>query len=279
MKSLLHRLRSHEGFSLVEVVVAVAIIGALVAVMASLLAQAARSQNRLIEMRAANNMMQTEVAAMDSTPWDDLMLRPVGAASICDLAGSNTRTSAQVVKPTDTLILDNVNFTVTRNIQWYTGGQQVLCTTTPNDRNDIKVVTITLTWYPDSSGAATRTSTLYVSKNKDQISTSHVRAFTPSAPLGIPDAPFNVIPAATTGQVTLTWTAPTNTGGTSITDYVVQYRTNPSGVWTTFADPVTSATGATVTGLTNATAYDFQIAAKNTSGAGDYSVPATATTP
>lgn len=157
-----------HGFSLIEVTIAVTIIGGLVAVMAALIAQGARAQNRLSSMRAANNLMQSEVAAVESANWDDVMVKPSGANNVCSLDSSDSRVSAQIVKPTETILMDTIYFDVTRNVTWRTGGAQVLCSVTPNDRNDIKVVTITLSWYPDgSSGVRTRTETIFLSKARN----------------------------------------------------------------------------------------------------------------
>lgn len=84
-----------------------------------------------------------------------------------------------------------------------------------------------------------------------------------------------LIPTPGNTQVALTWTAP-STGGSAITDYVVQYRTTAGpGAWNTFSDGTSTATAATVTGLTNGTSYDFQVAAVNAIGQGTYSSPAT----
>ncbi len=86
---------------------------------------------------------------------------------------------------------------------------------------------------------------------------------------GSADAPLNVIGSAGNQQVELTWTAPTNTGGAAITDYIVQYAVSGSTpTWTTFADGTSASTSATVTGLTNGTSYIFRVAAVNSFGTG-----------
>lgn len=91
-------------------------------------------------------------------------------------------------------------------------------------------------------------------------------ATTPGAPTGL---------AGTVGnqQIALTWSAPASTGGDSITDYVVQYKPSSSLDWSTFNDGVGTTRSATVTGLTNYTAYDFQVAAVNTVGQGSFGTP------
>ena len=69
-------------------------------------------------------------------------------------------------------------------------------------------------------------------------------------------------------QVALTWTAPTSTGGAAITDYAVQYSSNSGTTWSTFADGTSTATSATVTGLSNDTSYIFRVSATNAAGTG-----------
>ena len=95
-------------------------------------------------------------------------------------------------------------------------------------------------------------------------------AIVAAAPTGITGTPG-------VGSVALSWTAPTNTGGVSLTDYIVQYSTDQSS-WTTFADGTSTATAATVTGLTGGTNYYFRVAAVNSVGTGAY-VPSTAIAP
>ena len=67
-------------------------------------------------------------------------------------------------------------------------------------------------------------------------------------------------------QLAVTWVAPTSTGGSAITDYVVKYSSNSGSAWTTFADPVSTATSVIVTGRINGTFYIFRVVAKNAYG-------------
>jgi predicted RNA-binding protein with TRAM domain len=97
---------------------------------------------------------------------------------------------------------------------------------------------------------------------------------------GSPDAPTNVAGVAQDGAVALNWTAPANIGGSDITDYVVQYALASSPtVWTTFNDGTGAATGAVVTGLTDGTAYVFQVAATNSFGTSAYSAASASVSP
>ena len=83
----------------------------------------------------------------------------------------------------------------------------------------------------------------------------------------VPGAPATVHATAGMGQVALTWTPPTDTGGLPITRYTA--TASPGGATCTTwvgvdADPL----GCTVTGLTNATAYTFTVTAHNGRGTG-----------
>ena len=95
----------------------------------------------------------------------------------------------------------------------------------------------------------------------------------------VPGAPTGLTRTSGRGSVALSWTAPADNGGRAITDYVVQYSTSRTGGWTTFADGVSTATTATVTGLTNGTVYYFRVAATNSNGTGPYSTISTGVRP
>ncbi len=108
--------------------------------------------------------------------------------------------------------------------------------------------------------------------------TSEPSAALLATPYGLPGAPTALIANSGAGSATLSWAAPASNGGATVTDYVVQFATSSSGTYSTFADGTSSATSATVTGLTNATTYFFRIAAKNGAGTGANS-PLASTTP
>ncbi len=99
----------------------------------------------------------------------------------------------------------------------------------------------------------------------------------------LPDYVVTTVPGAPTGltarpestQVVLSWQAPANDGGASITDYVVQYKSGST--WTTLIDSVSTDKMVTVPGLTNGTAYSFRVAAKNSEGTGAYTASVAAT--
>jgi hypothetical protein len=97
--------------------------------------------------------------------------------------------------------------------------------------------------------------------------------------LFLPAAPTSVTATGGNAQVALSWSAPTVSAQTPITDYTVQYSSNSGSTWTTFTRAASTATSATVTSLSNGTAYVFRVAAVNGVGTGSYSTATSAVTP
>ncbi|MDX6204438.1 MAG: hypothetical protein QOF39_495, partial [Frankiales bacterium] len=96
----------------------------------------------------------------------------------------------------------------------------------------------------------------------------------------IPSQQPGVVSAVTAvggnGSATLTW-SPGSTGASAVSDYTVWYSSG-SG-YTQFVDAVSTATSATVTGLSNGTAYTFEVYPVNGNGTGPASAPSNAVTP
>jgi len=93
-------------------------------------------------------------------------------------------------------------------------------------------------------------------------------AFATPSPPGVPLAPRSLIAYSGRASASLYWTAPLTSGTTApITDYVVEYRT-PGGQWTVYADGLSSARSALVTGLTGNVAHTFRVSASNSAGTG-----------
>jgi len=102
-------------------------------------------------------------------------------------------------------------------------------------------------------------------------------AVTPTAPT-VPGAPTSVTAAAGNAQATVSWTAPSNGGGTITAYTITPYIGSTAQPATTIAGspPPTSAT---VTGLTNGSTYTFTVAATNAVGTGPASSPSNPVTP
>ena len=139
------------------------------------------------------------------------------------------------------------------------------------------------TWISTGSTATRHTVT---GLNNGQTYTFRVRAVnalgngavvtlqaTPSPPTGggggggpritVPSAPRNLLAGGGDGQVTLTWEAPEDDGGSAITDYEV--RIDGKGRWISIGS---TGTTHTVTGLVNGQVYVFQVRAVNSNRKG-----------
>jgi hypothetical protein len=91
-----------------------------------------------------------------------------------------------------------------------------------------------------------------------------------ATPRTVPDVPQDVQVSRGDGQIQVTWAVPLGDGGSPITHYTVR-----AYIGSTVARTQTSSTtSATVTGLTNGTAYTFRVSAHNAAGEG----PASAAT-
>lgn len=84
----------------------------------------------------------------------------------------------------------------------------------------------------------------------------------------VPTAPTSLTVASVTDTTaSLTWTAPSDNGGTAVTGYYIEYSSNN---FATTLNTTATGTSKTITGLTSNTAYKFRIYAQNavTTGAG-----------
>lgn len=94
-----------------------------------------------------------------------------------------------------------------------------------------------------------------------------------------PSQPLSVSASSGDAEAELSWSAPSSSNGSSITDYVIKYATTSGGPYTTFNDGVTTSRTTTVTGLSNGVPYYFTVSAVNAAGTGPESVETAAVTP
>jgi hypothetical protein len=93
----------------------------------------------------------------------------------------------------------------------------------------------------------------------------------------VPGAPSGVTATAGNASATVSWIAPSSTGGSPITTYTVTPYIGPT------AQPATtvpaSSSSVSIAGLTNGTTYTFRVSASNSSGPGPLSSPSNPVAP
>jgi Fibronectin type III domain/Putative Ig domain len=101
---------------------------------------------------------------------------------------------------------------------------------------------------------------------------------TPTATATAPAAPTGVAATAGNASATVSWTAPAN-GGSAITSYAVTPHAGTTALAPVTVTGAPPATGTTVTGLANGTAYTFTVTATNTVGTSPASAASAPVTP
>jgi hypothetical protein len=124
-----------------------------------------------------------------------------------------------------------------------------------------------------SAGSSTITATF--TPTNTTLYAGNTKSFTISVSATAPSAPAGIAATAANGSVALSWSSGSN-GGAAISDYLIEYSTDGS-TWLTFSDGTSSSTSATVTGLTNGTAYSFRVSAINSVNTGSASSVVSAT--
>ncbi|MCY4505162.1 MAG: fibronectin type III domain-containing protein, partial [Hyphomicrobiales bacterium] len=95
--------------------------------------------------------------------------------------------------------------------------------------------------------------------------------------VGVPDAPAITSLTVGNAQLTVAWTAPSNTGGTEVTAYFIDWKLASATQYTTQATQGASVRSHTIPNLTNGQAYDVRVQAGNAQGDGAWSAKQTAT--
>jgi PKD repeat protein len=141
--------------------------------------------------------------------------------------------------------------------------------------------------YPDGGGSATEALLTGLEKGKNyefivsavnDIGSGSDSSRVSAIPMTIPNKVMNLQAEGDNRNVFLSWSAPSDDGGSPITDYIVEYKRSSDASFSVYPDGGGSATGATLTGLTEGTSYHFRVAAINDVGKGPIS-DSTTTTP
>jgi uncharacterized repeat protein (TIGR02543 family) len=205
------------------------------------------------------------------TGWSDGATTTNAATAITNVAGNITLTAQWTIAVpgipgTPTAAPGNGSATITIAAPT-TGGLPSSYTVTASPGGATCTVTApgtSCTIAPLTNGTAyTFTST---ATNAAGSSTSASTASAAVTPAGVPLSPSSITGTGLGGSTTIEWIVPTSDGGSAITDYVIEYSVAGSGTWTTFADGTSTATTATITGLTAGSSYEFRVSAKNLIG-------------
>ncbi|MGA2654157.1 MAG: fibronectin type III domain-containing protein [Terracidiphilus sp.] len=81
-----------------------------------------------------------------------------------------------------------------------------------------------------------------------------------------PTAPQNLSATPGNTSISLSWSAPSSTGGSGLTQYLLYDRFTGSSTFALYASTTASQTNATATSLTNGQSYDFEVLAQNIIG-------------
>ncbi|HEV2193176.1 MAG TPA: fibronectin type III domain-containing protein [Nitrosopumilaceae archaeon] len=170
-------------------------------------------------------------------------------------------------------------------ISLYTNGKQIASGYTPATFivNNTQMYTVVpnnyLTYIFDhwlDTGSTTSTRNISISSDTTITAVyktaSSAVSTTPRPPTGL------TATAISSSQINLSWTAPTDNGGSAITGYKIERSTDAGSTWPTVIN-IGNTTAYSNTGLVASTAYTYRVSAINSVGTGSPSNTASATTP
>ncbi|MBI5145754.1 MAG: fibronectin type III domain-containing protein [Thaumarchaeota archaeon] len=84
----------------------------------------------------------------------------------------------------------------------------------------------------------------------------------------VPSSPMSLQGIIADSQISISWVTPQSDGGSTITDYVVEYSMDGGSTWSVYQDDVEVQTSSVVTGLDTSQQYRFRVSAVNSVGTG-----------
>src|SRR2546428_2185483 len=126
---------------------------------------------------------------------------------------------------------------------------------------------------PSRAITPTQSTTLTAYSSTSSTTTPPPSPTSPSSPTGL------TATTVSSSQINLSWTVPTNNGGSTITGYKIERSTDGGISWFTIvSNTATTATTYSDTGLASATQYTYRVSAINSAGTGSPSNTGSATT-
>ena len=160
-------------------------------------------------------------------------------------------------------------------------GEAVITWTAPTDDGGSVITSYTVTSSPGDidctwtsgplsctvTGLTNGTEYTFFVTATNAFGTSDPSSTESGTPLSPPGVPRSMSVETGIDTITLVWDVPSSTGGSDITDYIIEYSVDGSN-WLVLEDGVSTATTTTVTGLNNNVDHIFRVAAVNAIGTG-----------